>query len=310
VTVVPSGPPGRRRFEFMCLPGETAEEMNRAEVSWRLMEPWNLTPDNTDLIRHAVYTFRGLWAERWRDGRVLLAGDAAHLMPPFMAQGLNSGMRDASALAWRADLVLSGLSPWSILDDYGAERREHVQQIVEQAVESGRMICITDPAVAAERDRFLRMARDDPSMAPPPPPKWILGPGTSVEGDPVARSLGVQGTVELDGKIGLLDDLIGVGRFQLLSASGDPWQALGDEARSVWKVLDGFYAQIGGDHLTDTAGIYTAWLEENGIDTVLFRPDFYVFGSGEGTADADRLVMALAGQLGLRGLESTYRSRL
>jgi 2-polyprenyl-6-methoxyphenol hydroxylase-like FAD-dependent oxidoreductase len=301
VTIVPSGPPGRRRFEFMCKEGETPEEMNQAEVAWRLMAQWDLTPSNTDLVRHAVYTFRGLWAERWRDGRIVLAGDAAHLMPPFLAQGMNSGMRDAVALAWRADLVLSGRAPWAILDDYGVERREHVRQIVEQAVESGRMICITDPVIAAERDAFLKMARDDPAMVPPAPPEWLLGPGASLDNDPVSRRLGVQGRVQLDGKTGLLDDLIGGGRFQLLSRSGDPLEALGTEARLAWESLDGFAAQIGGNRLLDTEGIYTAWLQENEIDTVLFRPDFYVYGSGTSVADVDRLVLALAAQLRLIG---------
>jgi flavoprotein hydroxylase len=82
-TTVVSGGPGKRRWEFMRLPNETIEELNNEQTAWRLLQPWNLTPDNAVLERHTVYTFQARWADRWRDGRILIAGDAAHLMPPF-----------------------------------------------------------------------------------------------------------------------------------------------------------------------------------------------------------------------------------
>ena len=99
-TAVNSGP-GRRRFEFMRRADMTVEELGRPETAWRLMAPWGVTPDNARLERHAVYTFRGRWATEWNRGRVFLAGDAAHLMPPFLGQGLCAGLRDARALTWR-----------------------------------------------------------------------------------------------------------------------------------------------------------------------------------------------------------------
>ena len=81
-TTVVSGGPGKRRWEFMRLPNETIEELNNEQTAWRLLQPWNLAPDNAVLERHTVYTFQARWADRWRDGRILIAGDAAHLMPP------------------------------------------------------------------------------------------------------------------------------------------------------------------------------------------------------------------------------------
>ena len=98
-TTVVSGGPGRRRWEFMRLPGETIEELNTEQTAWRLLAPWDLTPGNADLERHTVYTFQARWADRWRNGRILIAGDAAHLMPPFAGQGMCSGVRDAANLA-------------------------------------------------------------------------------------------------------------------------------------------------------------------------------------------------------------------
>ena len=92
----------------MRLPHETLDELNSEAAAWRLLEPWEIRPDNAQLERHAVYTFRGAWADTWRKGRVLLAGDAAHLTPPFVGQGLCSGMRDAANLAWKLDSCSPG----------------------------------------------------------------------------------------------------------------------------------------------------------------------------------------------------------
>jgi flavoprotein hydroxylase len=100
-TTVVSGGPGRRRWEFMRLDHETLDELESR--AWELLEPWDVRPDNATLERRAVYTFAARYAERWRSGRVLLAGDAAHQMPPFAGQGLCAGVRDAANLAWKLD---------------------------------------------------------------------------------------------------------------------------------------------------------------------------------------------------------------
>ena len=161
-TTLVCGAHGRRRFEFMARPGEGPEIAEESNV-WRLTKKWGCTPENTHIVRRVAYTFRGRWANPWRDGRFLLAGDAAHQMPPFMGQGLNSGLRDAATLAWRLDLIFKGAHE-SLLDSYTSERLPHVQNIVEQAVDLGRMICTLDPEKAAARDELLRQAQKDPSL--------------------------------------------------------------------------------------------------------------------------------------------------
>jgi 2-polyprenyl-6-methoxyphenol hydroxylase-like FAD-dependent oxidoreductase len=175
-TSVGSGP-GRRRWEFMRLPSETIDELNNLDKAWELIAPWDMTRENASIERHTVYTFRGTWANRWRSGRVLIAGDAAHLMPPFLAQGLCSGLRDAAALAWRLAMILGGNAPQSLLDSYELERSPHVQEIIRQAVEVGRIICVTDPEQAAARDFKMKAAMSNPALALKPPPEPRLGMG-------------------------------------------------------------------------------------------------------------------------------------
>ncbi|MEU4660014.1 bifunctional 3-(3-hydroxy-phenyl)propionate/3-hydroxycinnamic acid hydroxylase, partial [Streptomyces sp. NPDC023723] len=174
-TMVPGGP-GRRRWEFMRLPGESKESLNSAGTAWRLLAPYGLDETNARLERHSVYTFQACWATEWRAGRVLLAGDAAHLMPPFAGQGLGAGARDAMNLGWKLDAVLRGLADDGLLDTYGQERLRHAVAFVEFSTELGRIICVTDPAEAARRD--ARMLADwAAGMKPPAPPRPRLGPG-------------------------------------------------------------------------------------------------------------------------------------
>ena len=110
-TTAVSGGPGRRRWEFMCLPGERLEDLDDATRAWDLLADWDVHPGNAQLERQSVYTFQARYAARWRDGRVFVAGDAAHQMPPFAGQGMCAGIRDAANLAWKLDLVLAGAVP-------------------------------------------------------------------------------------------------------------------------------------------------------------------------------------------------------
>jgi 3-(3-hydroxy-phenyl)propionate hydroxylase len=128
-----------RRWEFQLQPGETGEEMVEPARVWKLLEPW-LTSDDADLIRAVVYRFHATVADSMRSGRIFLAGDAAHQMPPFLGQGLCSGIRDAANLAWKLRLVEDGIASDGLLDTYGDERLPHAAGVVEHAVDTGRLI--------------------------------------------------------------------------------------------------------------------------------------------------------------------------
>lgn len=278
-TLVGSGP-GRRRWEFMRLPGETIEELNTPAKAWELLAPSDITPDNATLERHAVYTFRGSWADQWSKGRVFLAGDAAHLMPPFLGQGLCSGMRDARALSWRMAAVLNGSASADILESYGPERSGHVQEIIRQAVEIGQLICMLEPGEVAARDKRMKAALEDPALALKPPPEPRLGDGGAyLANDPSAGFLAVQGRVSHSGRDGLFDDVVGKG-WQLLLRSGDAVSALDAPTQQAIRQLAAVVATFGpGGDTTDLDGSYAAWFDRLNADAVLVRPDFYVFGT-------------------------------
>jgi 2-polyprenyl-6-methoxyphenol hydroxylase-like FAD-dependent oxidoreductase len=292
-TAVNSGP-GRRRFEFMRRAGATVDELNHPDAAWTLMEPWGVTPANARLERHAVYTFRGRWAREWRRGRVFLAGDSAHLMPPFLGQGLCSGLRDASSLAWRLSLVESGRASEAILVTYASERGAHVREIIAEAVAIGKVVCELDPQRAAKRDAAMRVELQDAVMVEPPHPR--LGtPSIAEPGDDSAGHLSLQGRVEVDGVVGLFDDLVG-GSWQLIGRDAD---SLGD----IPGALATWFADLGGtatalsSEVRDVDGSYRAWFDAHARGVVLARPDFYVYGTGA-AGDAGRLLSDLRTALG------------
>jgi len=128
--------------------------------------------------RHTVYRFQAHWAQRWRAGRVLIAGDAAHLMPPFAGQGMCAGLRDVYNLVWKLDLVLRGVATDHLLDSYGTERTPHVRHFIDVSIGLGKVICVPDEHEAAQRDTQLRAAIADPSLAPPPPPRPAWAPAS------------------------------------------------------------------------------------------------------------------------------------
>lgn len=147
--------PGRHRWEWMLHPGEDDAPFLAPAHIRALLAPW-LSGEHVEIERAVVYTFHARSAARWRCGRVLLAGDAAHVMPPFVGQGFSSGARDASNLAWKLDAVLRG-APSRLLDSYEAERRPHVTSMQRLAVRWGGVVQTTNARVGRVRDGALEL---------------------------------------------------------------------------------------------------------------------------------------------------------
>jgi 2-polyprenyl-6-methoxyphenol hydroxylase-like FAD-dependent oxidoreductase len=289
-TLVPAGP-GRRRWEFMIMPSDDQENVDTEEHTWQLLKRWEMHPGNADLARRARYTFQGRWVNRWRKGRVVLAGDAAHQMPPFLGQGFNSGIRDAANLAWRLALLARGHGTDSLLDDYSDERSVQVAQIVEETVFIGRLFCLTDPAETEVRNAELRRIGEQGIQEANK--DWPLRGGT-LRDDGIGGSLGLQGKVSTGTLTALLDDVVAPPSFVLLGRNQDPVELLSPIQRAAWQRLGGRSAHFGPGGLTDVQGKYGPWFERLNVSVVVIRPDFHVFGGVINPQAADGLVDDLA----------------
>lgn len=281
-TTAVSGGPGRRRWEFMRLPRESVEQLDDEASAWSLLRPWDVHPGNARLERHAVYTFNARYAEAWRAGRVLVAGDAAHLMPPFAGQGMCSGIRDAANLAWKLDLVLDGRAGHGLLDTYQQERLPSARTAIEFSVELGKVICVADPQEAAARDEAMAGAvGDDPADVPGLPG---LGEGVIRSGSPHAGSLFVQGTV--DGRP--FDDVHGAG-----------WRLVTTDAAPLDPATAGWFRSIGGlvVALDEPGPVLANWCAEHAATWALQRPDFHLYGTATDAPGAAALVDDLRRQL-------------
>lgn len=258
-TIVP-GRGNHRRWEFMLLPGEDDRAMMEPHNVAALVAPY-LSGVPHKVVRAATYRFHGLIAERWRQGGVFLAGDAAHQTPPFFGQGMCHGLRDVANLAWKLAAVVKGDAPDALLDTYQPERDPHVRAVISAAVGAGRYICVLDPQAAAARDAEMREAAK------------VTQQGTAADLIPAISAgivaLGMPGAGErfIQPRVGdqLLDDVTGHG-WRLFARHAVP--APGDVTVVALDTLD-------------DGGAIAAWLDARGANALLLRPDHYVFGTGE-----------------------------
>jgi 3-(3-hydroxy-phenyl)propionate hydroxylase len=250
----------RFRWEFMIKPGEVSTDFLEEKRIRELIAPWNCS-DRMVIERKAVYRFHGLVAKQWRSGRALLAGDAAHQMPPFAGQGMCSGIRDSANLAWKLAAVLREAASESILDSYQIEREPHVRAIIETAIQMGRIVCMLDPHGAAARDEEMLARRksgaQDVSVRYPDLKTGLLNDS------PLAGSLFPQPVLD-----GIYFDEI-----------------LGQKATLIGRNLARGQSTV---HLLDLASedatpfklFLESWLQSVGAESVLIRPDRHIFGTG------------------------------
>ena len=295
------GPGTHRRWEIMLLPGEDPAEMQKEDRIWRLLSRW-IDPTNARLWRAAAYRFHALVAKEWQRGRTILAGDAAHMTPPFLGQGMCQGLRDAANLAWKLEMVLHhGVGAERLLPTYEAERAPHVRHTTEVAKALGRIICERDPAKAAARDAEMLVGGEGRVEY-----RQDLIPGLkegllSRRGGPAVGQLFPQPKVLAGGREVLLDDVSGIG-FRLICA--DPQIAPGAGNESIAR-LDLYTAALGaGDivrRIDEREGVLAGWFADNGCKAALVRPDHYVFGTADTREEAEALTCELAaGLFGVR----------
>jgi 3-(3-hydroxy-phenyl)propionate hydroxylase len=273
----------------------------QAPTAWPMLEAaFGLGPDDVEIYRQVIYEFSSQLLHGWRHGRILLSGDAAHQMAPFIGQGACAALRDAIALAWRLDLVLRDQAPETLLDTYEQERKPHVRTQIETSAVLGHIACEHDPDRAKARDATFLSGH-----APPPPPEPELGDGVLHRGPDGTRGilagrLGHQGVLGRGGKTGRADDLLDWG-FALLARGRDPREVLSDDQQRFLADLGCRLVPLSQDRATtwfhDVEGTYAAFFDEHGVEAVIVRPDFVVFGAAPSFDDLPGLVDDLRAQL-------------
>lgn len=268
----------RRRWEFIVNRDEKRSDMLREDRLWDLLSRY-LTPADADIERAAGYQFHAAISAQWRRGRIFLAGDAAHQTPPFLGQGMCTGIRDVANLAWKIDHVLRCLMPDRILDSYEAERRPHALDTVDHAVAIGQLM-----------DAFAQAQLDgnwptDLSAVYGGERGRLKLDGGIVSHRPEARAGGLSAQPLLSSAVPcLLDDLVGTG-FRLFSQSPVAPHLSPDLQRFAKMVgmtfVDLSAQRLDGDRPGDPL---------DGSFAVLVRPDHYVFGHAATPRDLDILL--------------------
>ena len=228
----------RRRWEFALLEDEDNASMSREDAVWAMLGRW-VTPEDAILERRAVYTFKSEIANSWRSGRMMLAGDAAHLTPPFMGQGMCAGIRDAANLAWKLDRCCRGQGGDVLLDTYQSERRENVAGYIRTAMKLGSLIGLAGSkgpsalGLATDRGVF-----DTGSMIP------VLGPGLGRMDDGLRGRLFPQVTLasgrRLDDEVGYAPFLVVRGEMRNQSCWGGIQVLNTEDEPGLAAVLDSF----------------------------------------------------------------------
>lgn len=290
-----------RRWEFLVYPHENEDEIIRPESIRRLIAPYVSNADEVEIVRARTYTHHSRVADRFTVGRVALIGDAAHLTPPWIGQGLNAGFRDVGNLAWKLAGVMKGKLHPRVLDSYDTERRAHAKAMIDLADLFGAMLMPTRRSVALLRDSFFSLARFAPGlrnyvlqMRFKPMPSYTQGVVMPEPSTAVGKMI-VQPDVEtMDGVRRKLDDVLGTG-FCIIGWRCDPQAFMSREDRAYWADLGVRFVQVNRsrsgqsrqarlksvydtDSVEDVDNALADWFERYPAPIVLVRPDRYVAG--------------------------------
>ncbi|MFJ8629276.1 bifunctional 3-(3-hydroxy-phenyl)propionate/3-hydroxycinnamic acid hydroxylase [Streptomyces sp. NPDC093568] len=278
-------PLGHHRWEFPVLPGDDETYLTTDEAIHAMVSRYGIGRDQIEILRATVYSHHVRFAARFRTGRVFLAGDAAHAMPPWIGQGMAAGVRDVANLCWKLDAVLRGELPESVLDSYEAERKPHVKEVTRRAVFVGRIITERRRSVTRLRDSLLPLLTRIPGFGGRlQDSHWIpvAHYADGLQARPRTRASGRQipqpWVTGQDGTRIRLDDALG-GRWLLLHG-GPPtpqpeWERHGVPALTV--LPPGSRPAEGA--VVDHDGVLRAWLAEHRAATLALRPDAYVYAA-------------------------------
>ena len=264
-------PGNRRRWEITLLNDETSEDVTKPNRVWDFLSPW-ISEEDAELERSVVYTFRSEIAKKWRDGRILIAGDAAHLMPPFMGQGMCAGIRDASNLAWKLALSIQNKIGSDILDSYQKERYMHVEQYLKAAMRLGGLINSLD------REGALVMAKERESgKAKMSSLSVRLGdssiPNISKTNSPHQGKIFGQPKLSENKR---MDDLIG---YEPVLITRIPMPPLQGNRKTI-------------DAVSEPS--ITPFLDDLNVNAVLLRPDRYILATAKTNEEINLLALLIS----------------
>ena len=298
-------PLGHHRWEFPVLPGEDEAVLTSDRGVWQLLNEQGITEQQVTVLRAVVYSHHVRFAAKWRVGRVFLTGDAAHVMPPWIGQGMAAGVRDVSNLSWKLAAVVRGQLPESLLDSYARERQPHVRAVTAKSVLFGRVITERRPLVVAARDPLFRAAMHAPYVgAYVREARWFPDPYYAdgfLSAPPAARAglpallaaafrkarsavghlLPQPYVLAADGERVLLDETLD--GWAVLQVWPDPSTAAwSDRGVPVLDLLPRGSAPRGGA-IVDVDGTLTAWLRGRSAHAVAVRPDQVVYAAATAT---------------------------
>ena len=262
----------RKRWELRLNPDDNPGEICKPEFIWPLLERW-ISPAEAELERATVYTFHSIISEQWRNGRLLIAGDAAHQMPPFMGQGMGAGIRDAVNLGWKLLAVLKQGKPETLLDTYQIERKPHVKEYIDLTIQMGQMINRTASAIVLGN---ATNPEDGPQTLGQLKP--TLGPGLAAGSSPLIGSLFPQPKLQSGS---LLDDEIGNG-FALITSMSFQSETTKKDAEK--------FINLGINIISNATEELESWFKSHSVGAALIRPDRYILGVAERQSDLSGLL--------------------
>jgi 3-(3-hydroxy-phenyl)propionate hydroxylase len=279
-------PLGHHRWEYPARAGEDDRKLVSDEEVWKVLSAQGITEENVKVLRAVVYCHHVRVADRWRVGRVFLAGDAAHAMPPWIGQGMSAGVRDAANLCWKLGAVVRGQAPDSLLDSYQAERKPHVTEVTRRAVFVGRIITERNKAVAALRNHAGRALTGLGVMPWLQKYMWIpaarysdgfLSAGHRAAGWQIPQPW----VLDSGGETVRLDAVLG-NRWALLYAGEPPTGVHAWTERGVPALrLCGPESPLRSGTIRDIGGTLVNWLQGKGAAAVVLRPDGFIYAAAE-----------------------------
>jgi 3-(3-hydroxy-phenyl)propionate hydroxylase len=267
-------PLGHHRWEYPARTDEDEQTLLREENIWKVLNDQGITPEHVKILRAVIYSHHVRVADRWRVGRVFLAGDAAHAMPPWIGQGMSAGVRDVANLCWKLAAVLRDQAPDSLLDSYQAERKPHVTEVTRRACFVGRIITERNRVIAAMRNHVFRALTRVPGvnsvllkMTWIPDARYEEGFFAVGYHPAVGWQIPQPWVADGTGAIVRLDDILG-GQWAILHTGTPP---AGTQA----------WTQLGVPTMRVSDPPLVRWLRRQKATAVVVRPDGFIYAASQ-----------------------------